>query len=271
MDVFETASKELESMIEGETKSEDQATEIAKAIAGVLNKGKKEVRSDLSAEKVKDDKSHIEAEEDPAEDAAPSGKGYKDSSKYVNGSKKKASRDEDEDESPAPMFKKKKMKKSYEVGPEDEEEEGEAEGEVDATQFLNTLGEAVDEIRSELSEVKKALAVNLELAVEGLDNKKDELLLNMAKGMKFLIEEHKSLKKSLTEQTSLVKAVANMPGVPRAVSLFQAGGEDALKKSVSVSEAQKDTLWKARITNQITENQYKEAIKTGDLSCLSVK
>ena len=158
-DLFEAVSKDLEKAMaerEQETTQEDLGDRIVKAIRNEIDlaKGKKkdEPNSDLSAED-KAGKGVTEHGKDPAQNPVKAGQGYKDSSKYVPKGKDEME-DEDEDEDEAPSFFKKKMKKGCGKMKKSQEQE---ETEVDATEYMETMGEAVDAMHARMNHIEKVL------------------------------------------------------------------------------------------------------------------
>jgi hypothetical protein len=283
MDRFDELSSELESSIAEEPTSENQADGLAKAVTDAARdylekaKGKKKGEknpSDLTAEEISNNtEEEIEADGDPAEHPKASGGAYPDVKKYV----KKAAEcddddedDDDEDDKPDFFKKKGKVKKAV---TEDEE--------VDATEFMGELGEAVNYIGGRLENLAKSMnllmkgqAIFGNIVADLADPRKDKLQETMAKALVFLVKENKELKKAVSLNVDLMKAVQKMPGLPVVAGMINPAGSsetaDTVQKAQgpTASKADMDTLMKARLEGKITHAQWLQAKHTGDLSFL---
>jgi len=277
MDRFEQLSAELEQTI-NEPESEDEGLQkaVVSAARDYLNKGKKKGRnpSDLSADDVSGDPEDIiDPEDDPAEDPVHSGGKYPNVKKYVKKAAKCDDDDEDDDdEDDKPSFFKKKMKKSVQV----EEDEN---TEVDATEFMESMGEAVGDLGARLSRMEKSLshmmkgqAIFGELVADLADPRRDALNETVAKAMTYLVRQNKELAKAIGTHADVMKSIQQMPGVPRVAGMVatQENKTDELVKSEKpeMTKADTDRLFKAVNGGQISMDQYRQAKATGDLSCL---
>jgi hypothetical protein len=262
MDIFEELSQELENSIAPVSEGSDS---VAK---GGKKKGRNQ--SDLTADQVKGDEDLLDEEDDPAENPVKSGGNYPDTKKYV----KKASNcdddndsddDEDEDDKPA-FFGKKNVKKAMLV---DEE--------VDATEFMKNLGEAVDFLGGRMERIAKSMnmlmkgqAIFGNIVADLADPRKDKLQETMAKALMFLVNENKEIKKSMVVSCDLMKSVQKMPGVPFMAGMINPNSGDTVAKSEStLTKADADLLQKAVLKGEITKAQWLQARHTGDLSCVT--
>lgn len=283
-DVFESASQELEKSIQEDEKAQptDLGQQLIKSVTNAvqdfLAKGKGGQPSELSAEKDKRG-SLTESGKDPAESPKKSGKGYDDSTKYEARKGEDMDDEDDEDDKPS-FFKKKKKKKvkkmykSYDEQDEDTSDEDESADEaLDATEFVEELGDAVEHINKSVGRLEDGMAVFGELLAEMADPRRDKVLVSLAKAVSHLVQEQKEIKKSLVAHQTLVKAIAQMPGVPRVAGL-QLVAQEAEAASVGgaepkqISQADKDRLFRAAVQKQISTEEMNKAIRTGDLSVL---
>jgi len=281
MDAFEKAAAELESSIKTEESSvsDPQPQDIGKAIvkgitdavSDLVKAGKK--GSDLSAE---DDKrgTLTDTEEDPARHPSSSGKGYPDSKGYTS---RKADdehdddddEDDDDDDSDEgghevnPFKKKKGCKKGDESHDEDDD------GVVEVTPFLKGIEKSLKNLGKHSEYLEKGLAIFGELLSEMSDPSRDKLAVAMAKGITFLTDKVAKLEKSVEQHNSLMKSIAQMPGMPKV-----AGVANALAKSeeaapaAKISDIERDRLFKAASHRKISTAEFQNALKTGDVACL---
>ena len=283
-DILESASRELEASI-ADDNQQVAHQDLGKSIVQAISDGVKSVlakaggpTTDLPADKDKRG-SLLEAGSDPAKSPKKSGKGYDDSSKYEarkGHDMGEEDEDGDEDDKDMPAFFKKKgkkkmikkMKKSY-SDEELESEEGE-ESDVDATEFMNDLGEAVEHLHKSVSSIEEGVAVFGELLAEMADTRRDKLLVNMAKGINLLITENKELKKSMNKHETMMKSISNLPGMPKVVGTHFAAQEAATTEgeSAQVSTADRDRLFQLAVAKKITTGEMQKAIRTGDMSVL---
>jgi hypothetical protein len=273
MDRFDELSQELESSISDAPASETDA--VAKA------KKKGRNQSDLTADQVSgagvDD--IIDEDDDPAEKPVKSGGNYPDTKKYI----KKASKcaepdgdeddddeddddedDDDEDDKKPAFFGKKNVKKAV----------SETE-EVDATEFMTNLGNAVDYLGGQVQTLTKSMKMLMKgqaifgnIVADLADPRKDKLQETMAKALVFLVKENKDLKKSVINNNDLMKSVSKMPGVPFMAGMVNPNTGETLQKGAELSKADADALQSAVLSNKITKSQWLQARHTGDLSCL---
>jgi len=284
-DVFETAAAELEASLAKDEKSSGEATDLGKAIVSsitsavkdVLAKGKGAQKTDLSAEADKRG-TLVDSGKDPAESPKKSGQGYKDSSIYEARKGHDDDEDGDDDDGDMPSFFKKKKKKGMGkkkiMKSEDEDEDESDDDEVDATQFVEELGEAVDHLGKSIHRLEQGMAIFGELLSEMADPRKDKLMVNMAKAISHLVTENKDLKKSLVNNGTMMKAISQMPGVPRVAGLqaaFSATEESETPESngrTSLSKSQRDRLFQLAVAKKISIDDMKKAVSTGDASVL---
>ena len=293
---FEDLQAELDDSIASKTANEEVVTEegsngllkaITTAATEYINKGnagsKKHVKkkgknpSDLTADGSTEDLDEIDdPDNDPAESPVPAGGNYPDTKRYVKKAKDEMFEDEDDDDDKPEFFKKKSKKKVCKSLDEDSDE-------VDATEFMLQMGNAMDHtvgevagLKKSLGQVVKGLAIFGDLLSDLADPRKDQMQETMAKALTYLVKENKELRKSLQESNDLVKSISQAPGMPQmaGIPLAPVGGNDDLIKSqqpaqkVELQKSDRDMLMKAVMQREITQRQYSAALKTGDLSCL---
>lgn len=276
-DLLDTAAAELENSIkEDEQSAKVEPKDLGKAIVeGVqtavkdfLAKGKGAQTSDLSAEK--DKRGELTGSgKDPAESPKKSGQGYSDSSGY-EARKGDDSDDDDDDSDDVPAFfkkkkKGKKVKKSDDV--EDDSDEDSDDEAYDATEFVEEMGDAVNHMNKSINRLEEGLAVFGELLAEVADARRDKLMVNMAKALTHIVEEQKEIKKSLVAHSTMMKSIAQLPGMPRVAGLFnQAQGTEEVTTSsegagTKLSKATHDRLWQMAVQRKITSEEMKKAIQ----------
>ena len=192
-----------------------------------------------------------EDQDDPAEDAKPSGRGYPDTRPYVKHNEKKYTH---------------RMKKGNEVPEYFDEDDDEyiekGESDIDATDFLMELNDKVDSLQ-------KGLAIIGELVAEVADPKMATMQLRMAKALAVVTTKIGTIEKALTESATLQKAAEQTPGTPKiaGINFAQAGG-DTMAKS-DLSEDDRNKLFKARMGKEISANEYRDALQSRDTTILS--
>jgi hypothetical protein len=301
MDEFEQIAADLEKSIKvDEAASDVLKSEDAQAIlkdpakvreallAGVrvLAKAKGAPKTDLSQEEAVKDEEVTDDEEDPAETPKKSGQGYKDTRPYVGKFGKgddDHDDDDDGDEDEKPSFFGKKAKKGHKKPmKKSDDEEGDLE---DVTEFMGEMAKAVNWLVGEVAELRKGQSELTEGTgifgevlhqVAENDPRRDTMLINMAKALSFVVGEVKDLRKSVGEQRDLVKAVAEMPGAPRVagLALLKAEADGAGAAGVAdggdkLSKGDRGRLFQAAVKKSITTDEYKHALKTGDVSVLA--
>ena len=267
--VFEAAASQLEKSIKPDVQPSKEAESLKdvllKAATDFLNKGKGGQGTDLEADKDKRG-SLIEAGKDPAEHPVKSGQGYKDSSKYEarKGDDEDDMDDEDEDEKES-MFKKKKKKMKKKMDKSGDEDESEDEV-VDATEFVEDLGDAVDHINKSVERLEAGMVAFGDLLVDMADPRREKLLVTMAKAISHVIEKQDKIEKSLSQFADLKKAMKE-PSAPKVAgqTIVVEGTEN--KGSILKSE-DKNRLFQLASKSKISMEEYKNAVKTGDISIL---
>lgn len=282
MDEFEQIAADLQKSIEVDETAgplTDEHKELLKDPANVtkalalgiaaLAKAKGAQTTDLSQDKAPKSKTVTEVEPDPAEHPVKSGRGYKDTKPYIG-----KGDEEDDDDKPNFFGKKKKVKKSAE---EDDDE-------VDVTEFTGEMAKAINYLIDEVAELRKSQAELLEGSgifgqvlheVAANDPRRDNLSVNVAKALSFVVNEVKEIKKGLSTQADLFKSVAEMPGVPRAagIALIKSEHDGAAGAGVdagqAVSKGDRSRLYKAAVEKKITMDEYKDALAKGDTSILA--
>ena len=275
---FEVAADDLEKSIKEDVENQELGKSLKDALLKTttefLAKGKGAITSDLSAEK--DKRGELTgSSKDPAESPKKSGEGYKDSSIYE--ARKAAENDDDDnddnDEDDMPSFFKKKHKKSKKVvkksidEDELELEDDEDDSDMDATGFIEDLGEAVDGINKSISHLTEGVAVFGELVAEMADPRRDNMLVNMAKAITHLVDENKQIKKSLEAHNSLMKSMVNLPGMPKIAGnqeLAKSVGAEAPVQSAVLSKSVRDKLFAARMTGKLSAEDHQAALQSGD-------
>jgi len=224
----------------------------------------------------------IATEDDPAKSPKKSGQGYQDSSKIVNKGDDDADDDDDDDDDDGmPAFfsrgkskGKKKMKKSEQVVDDDDADEGG----VDATEFLEGMGDAVEYLGKSVRELRSGVATFGELLAELADPRRDRLLISLQKGLTAVIEKQNRLEKSLGEHTSLMKSISQLPGMPKVAGMapaIAAVSQDQVQVSAQpdalgriVTGDQRNALMKAKAEGKITHEEWKRG-RAGDATVLA--
>jgi len=290
-DVFESAAADLEKSIQVETAAAASGEVDANDAAAVLIKGIKNAMVDLAKGKggpttdLKADADKrgtlTDSGKDPAESPKKSGEGYKDSrgyearkgSKHSSSGKKSSSGKHSS--SGMPSFFKKKKKKHSSSGKVAKGSEHEEEA-IDGTEFIEELGDAVDHINKSVMKLEEGLACFGELLATLADPRKDKVNIAMSKAIVHLVSENKEIKKSLASQNALMKAISQMPGVPRVAGL-QTVVDTAADTAAAAAEkgdgkqltkAQRDRIFQLAVHKKITTEEMNKAIKTGDASIL---
>lgn len=288
-DILEQATQDLEKSLAEDQQQEETEQNlgdaIVKAIKSVTTEflGKAQT-TDLSADKDRRG-SLTETSKDPATSPKKTGREYPDSSKYE--ARKGSDMDDDfegDDEDDAPkgkgkklskyamkMKKMKKMKKSQDEDRSYDDDDDVTEDMVDATEAVAAIGESTELIGKSLDRLEDGMSVFGELLGEMSDPKRDKILVNIAKGISFLVDQQKELNKSIREQNDLMKSIGQMPGVPRVAGLHQMVKTDEVKKAEGggvLKKGDKDRLFKAAVQGQISMEEFKEAQATGDASIL---
>lgn len=282
MDNFEKAAAELENAIKTEEThvADPQPQDIGKAIVkGITDAVSSLVKAGKKGEGLSADNDKrgtlTETEEDPAKKPSSSTKGYPDSKGY---SSRKADDehddDEDEDEHDddgdddsdeggheVNPFKKKGCKKCDKSHDDD--------AVVEVTPFLKGIEKSIKKLSDRSVYLEKGMAIFGELLSEMSDPSRDKLAVAMAKGITFLTDKITKLEKSVEQQNSLVKSIAQMPGMPKVAGIAQ-----SLQKSEEstvapkISDIERDRLFKAASHRKISTAEFNQALKTGDLACL---
>lgn len=306
MEEFDQAAADLEKAIAADEAGKDlmkseevqallkDPAKVKEALAlGVqaLAKAKGAIKTDLSQEEAVKDKETTDTEDDPAESPKPSGRGYKDTRPYTGKHTRKGDDDHDDDDDGDDGKDKKKPSffgKMAKKGKKAHKGDDEADADVDATEFMETLGKAMDHVIGELHELRAEnalLKAEVEEVKEGsvifgqvlADPRRDNALSTMLKALTSIHGGVEALKKAVAESgegtNSLLKSIAAMPGAPRAVgmALVKSGDLDptgAGARSDKVSEGDKGRLMKARVSKQITEAEWQHAVRSGDVSIL---
>jgi len=285
-DLFENAANELEkSMKEEEQSTPPSAETLAKAIrkgitdavAPLLKGGP---TSDMSAEADKRG-TLTDTSSDPAEKPKKSGGGYPDSKSYTSkkGDDDFNDDDDDGDDDDTPsFFKKKKKRKGKKAckGDEDYNDdryyEDDDDDAYDASEFIDGMSKAVDHLSKSNNRLEEGLSVFGELLSELADPRRDKLAVNMAKAMTHIVDRVTKLEKAITEQNDLVKSMARMPGAPKIAGATQLnlikGEEESEDATPKVSQEDRDRLFKAAVEGRISQAERRNAVVTGDLSCL---
>lgn len=289
--IFTAATEELEKSIKEEnaekqipSETQDLGKAIVKgitdAVAPLLEKAHKgSPTSDLSAESDKRG-TLLESGKDPAETPKKSGGGYGDSKSYTA---EKASEDyndddmdEDDDDSKPSYFKKKKKKakkkfSKSEDWADDEDSDDDDDGVYDASEFIDGVSEAVDDLGKSSQRLEDGIAVFGELLAELADPRRDKLQIALAKSLTYLTEKVSKLEKSIQEGNDLMKAVSQLPGVPKIAGMHLMKSEGQVEGNsggIQVSKEDRDRLFKAACERRISTSEMKNAIATGDMSCL---
>lgn len=291
--ILAKAASELEASIRKDEKqaesAEDFGTALAKSIKGVVNEFFGKSAEAKPIEKVKDAKlTDAEDETDMSARAADSGvdsaaydKDRKPSYKKSTKKGEECDEEEDDDDDDKPSFfekmksKKKekaykghgkKMKKSEEAVEEDDEV-------IDATEALDNMQQGMVELHKSISDLEEGMAVFGELVTELTNPSRDKLLGQIAKGMAFLIEEHKELKKSVADVNTLAKSLQTA-GMPRIAGHTLPAPKDDLSKSenptgkTTLSKGEQDRLFAAAAKGQITREEFNHALRSNDTSIL---
>lgn len=274
-DLEKSISKDEKPTADGDSKESLEkglATHLMAAAKDFIAKASGAVTSDLPAEKDKRGELTTSGK-DPAESPVKSGQGYKDSSKYEARKGDDEDEDDEDDKDEMPSFFKKKAKKKMKKS-EDESEEEEEDSEVDATEFLEQMGGAVDHLGKSVRELEEGMAVFGELLSEIADPRRDNLNATMAKALAHLVTEVKDIKKSLAAHESVMKSISTMPGAPRVAAMHVAATETETAPSapaargMKLEKSMKDRLWRLTAERKISVDEYKHACATGDVSIL---
>jgi len=280
--IFKAATDELDQMIATEENNESQGKVeeqdlgkaiikgITDAVAPLLNKAQKGApTSDLSAEKDKRG-TLTDSGKDPAETPKKSGGQYPDSKQYTSMKADDDYNDDDDDDDTPPKFfkkKKKNMKKMCKKSELLEDEEDDME-EYDASEFIDGMGDAVEEIGKSCQRLEEGVAVFGELLAENADPNRDKLLVSLAKSMQFVIDKVTKIEKAYVQHSDLMKSIAQMPGMPKVAGMALAKSEDSQTENKRISAEDRNRLFKAAVSGQISQAEMKHAKETGDLSCL---
>ena len=290
-DLIAKATEDLENSIvedeQQEKQEKDLGASIVKAIKDTAAEyfGKAQT-TDLKAENDRRG-SLTESSQDPAKTAKKTGKEYHDSSKYETRKGDDCDDDmdgddlEDKKKSKKKMSKMAYMNKMKKMGKMkksrhgyDDENEGEEfeESALDATEFVEAMGESVEEIEKSMDRMEEGMAVFGELLGEMSDPKRDKLIVNIAKGIGFLVDQMKDLNKSVSAQNDLVKSISQLPGAPRIAGLpAQTVNNDEIKKGEegdTLTKGEKDRIFQLATSRRISMDEYRNAIRNNDASIL---